>query len=673
MTSATRVSGPAPLSVVFDPIGVASGVVQPPGVDPNYATFSYSWVYGDPASGTWTHTGKSKNTSTAWIGAHVFETPGSYQVRLTVADETDSVYEYHQDITVTDPDAVFAARTFYVAAAPAGNDANPGTIGAPFLTAEHGITMAFAADGAARLRFRRGDTFTSATEWIFAGTGPRLIDAYGSGARPRIVFSGTNVGMRLQSAQDVRVCNLDVVSTSTTQPSFATGLTGGTQTLISGCTFDAFPFGLGSSYINELCAYESEFLNGSQYGIYLYGPDDTSGIHMAILGSRMSNAATHLLRTYISRSVIQGNKFENGGWTDMKLVGRELPNPSRYVCVVDNEIRSEVIDQLNIGPENATSAQHATHYLVEGNYFYSRQSGNQCIRQMGQDVTIRNNVFDIGINRRAIRVEPWGIGPVPARVVVEHNTAASVTNILYFLHSDSSDLTVNRNNLFYCPGGTVETPSGNVSSSGNVTAVTNLFATLAGIVGGEWDLTTSGSNAAVDVGSASLNRTDFVGRERPIGAGLDVGAFERQLGGITGTVLLHMAVLSVLESEVAVTGTVNIGLGLSNATLVPQAPPDGSLIAQVNLGFDLDGVLAGPIVGDGEIICVAFAGLTVQSTLAGGIVPGQAAPSIRGIGGATPPSEIPKPPPPGRGFPDMSNLWRGVRQFETRDGGTRKR
>jgi len=568
MTIATRVSGPAPLSVVFDPIGAASGVVQPEAPALDHKTLAYTWDFDDPSAGVWAHTGRSKNRSNAWIGAHVFETPGSYRVLLTIIDAAGTVFEYHEDITVTDPDVVFAARTFYVAGD--GSDLNPGTISQPFLTASAGVAAAFAINGAARLRFRRGDTFTPSGLTI-TGTGPRLIDSYGTGANPILAFSS---GGFTVNGTDVRICDLDCTATGS-----GTGIELGTLTNVCRCTLSGFDFAMGSNAKTEFCIYDCELIDSVQYGAYLFGVDDTTAIHLAVLGTLFDVAPNgHLIRTYMSRSVIEACRFEEPGFSSLKLVGRPpTPDVSHHVCVVGNYIGCETAPGiLGIGPENETlTDQVATDYLVEGNYFYSRTAGNSCIRIMGPRITVRNNIFDLTDNRRAIRVEPWGASPEPTEVVVEHNTFVSAGAILYVLEAESSDLTVLRNNLYYCPGGTIETPIGDVSASGNVTATSNPFETLPGIVGGEFALTTSGTNPAVDTAVASLTRRDFAGRPRPFGAGLDVGAFERQgdvLSVVGGNIDFVFGVDGALSVLPVIGGNIDFRLGVDGGVTVTGAP-----------------------------------------------------------------------------------------------------
>jgi PKD repeat protein len=106
---ASRVQGVAPLAVFFDAINVP-GVAQPPVVNSRreYADYNYTWNFNDPASGTWATSGRSKNEADGYVAAHVFETPGTYTVTLSVKNGI-SVDETHQvTITVEDPDTVYA-------------------------------------------------------------------------------------------------------------------------------------------------------------------------------------------------------------------------------------------------------------------------------------------------------------------------------------------------------------------------------------------------------------------------------------------------------------------------------------------------------------------------------------------------------------------------------------
>jgi len=104
---ASRVQGVAALAVFFDAINVP-GVAQPPEVSGRreYADFSYTWNFNDPSSGTWATSGRSKNEANGYVTAHVFETPGTYIVTLSVIDGIGVDETYQVTITVEDPDTV---------------------------------------------------------------------------------------------------------------------------------------------------------------------------------------------------------------------------------------------------------------------------------------------------------------------------------------------------------------------------------------------------------------------------------------------------------------------------------------------------------------------------------------------------------------------------------------
>jgi len=520
MTTASRTSGVAPLSVVFDPIGDLS-VVQPSGAQPDHAEFTYAWNYGDAASGAWQHIGKSKNTSNAWIGCHVFEDPGTYRVTLQVTDAGGTVHDYHEDITVLDPADVFAGRTVFVAAN--GNDGNPGTQAQPFRTVNQGLVAASSLIGARRVLLRRGDTFDTGSSLVVNGGGPVLIGAYGSGSRPHIRFTGSTGGFSLSGAQDARLEQLTMEVSSATMFAFTPGVNCGHHTTVSRCEIEGFYMGVNVDSVNFVTIYETDLLNNQDYGMYAYGPTDSSCSHVAIMGNRFDGTNQHLLRTYMSYSLIQANSFEDANVSAMKLVGRPLPHPSHHVCVVDNRVTTEVIaDAVGIGPENSTSDQHATDYQVDGNLFRSRVSGNNCLQLRGYRMVARNNVFDVD-DRRGIRVEGWGVGPTPHSIRVENNTLYSVSGWQgRLLWAATSDSTIAQNNIIWCPGGSAETPAGSVTSTNNL--MTN--PQFVDAPNGNFSL--SPSSPGVDAGVPSRVTVDFWGNSRSAGSAPDIGAIERQ-------------------------------------------------------------------------------------------------------------------------------------------------
>ncbi|MFT7534144.1 MAG: hypothetical protein ACI85K_000089 [Hyphomicrobiaceae bacterium] len=524
MTTATRTTGVAPLAVFFDSVGATSGVVQPPGADPDYNSSTHLWTYGDPGSGNWQYSGKSKNRSVGYEGAHVYETAGTYRATLSVIDAAGARTDYHQDVLVTDPDTVFATKTFYVAAS--GDDLNAGTIAQPFKTVARGVQEAFVNNNSARLLLRRGDVFVASSSLALgSAAGPFLMGAYGQGSDPRIEFSQQYVGIGARQVGDLRLVDLDLTSTSTTQISWARGLGVGNQTTVLRCAFSNFGYAVSLNHRSGMALVECDILDSTEYGLYAYGPDDTTAVHLAIMGNRFRVAGQHLLRTYISRSVIHANHFGDagGGHTALKLCGRGAAMPSQFLCVTDNYLTTETVDVMTTGPENGQSDQHMRFVLIEGNHWSSQGSGSHALQVRGSRFVVRNNVFDLAA-RRGIEVARWGVSPVPDRVCIEHNTAYSSTSGSFSLLGSvaSSDLTIVRNNIIVAPNGSVQALGGTIVQSNNLTANAMLVAPNAG------DFRLQAGSPAIDAGVGTSVILDFDGSSRPVGNGVDIGASEYQ-------------------------------------------------------------------------------------------------------------------------------------------------
>ena len=167
----SRTSGVAPLYVFFDATATTAAATNRP-----FHELEYRWDFGDAASGSWTSTpgmpNLSRNQATGPVAAHVFESPGTYTVSLTALDGAAPATKSVQ-ITVADPDTVFAANTLCVGNSQpvAGSGGCPA--GAAVL-ASCDFDAAINNNIASRKRilFRRGDTFAPTTTPASASTAP---------------------------------------------------------------------------------------------------------------------------------------------------------------------------------------------------------------------------------------------------------------------------------------------------------------------------------------------------------------------------------------------------------------------------------------------------------------------------------------------------------------------
>src|SRR3972149_6052856 len=99
----SRTSGVAPLSVFFDATTTTSDATTRP-----FHDLDYAWDFGDPSAGAWALDGLPKNQAKGGVAGHVFETPGTYTVTLTVRNALGETDTQRVSITVQDPEVVFA-------------------------------------------------------------------------------------------------------------------------------------------------------------------------------------------------------------------------------------------------------------------------------------------------------------------------------------------------------------------------------------------------------------------------------------------------------------------------------------------------------------------------------------------------------------------------------------
>lgn len=167
--NSTRTSGTAPLAVLFDTIGSTSENTTNPVKD-----LETHFNYGDERGENWPTTGRPKNRDTGGLmGAHVYTQPGTYTVSARVTDGT-LVDQATMEITVADPDVVYAG-TNTVCVDPTG-----GTTGGP--TGAEYRTSIGTIESNKRYLLRRGQTFGDIT--LPLGTSGGQFGAYGEGAAP---------------------------------------------------------------------------------------------------------------------------------------------------------------------------------------------------------------------------------------------------------------------------------------------------------------------------------------------------------------------------------------------------------------------------------------------------------------------------------------------------------
>jgi hypothetical protein len=399
--------------------------------------------------------------------------------------------------------------------------------------------------------FERGQTFTSSsTVNRNSRSGPFIIGAHGQGANPVIysAHSGTTLSLSA-SLSDVRIVDVDFTGG---YPGGAVGhgLSLGTDSLLLRSRVSSYSYGAVHSGSRKDSNFfvDCDFVNNEKYGIYY-----SQGRHVAVLGTRFDDVALngslkeHLLRTYVSRSLIEHNTFRGANSKhQLKFIGIEpgqfggsFDHIVRYCIISDNlfEDSGSMDWMITIGPENGSSDQRIEDLIFERNIVRADSGTQVGARISGTDITIRNNVFDGTLANGSVKgiiLDNRGIDPATRNAALYNNTAYSNSNqtlIFCNISSDTVDSTV-RNNLVSAPNdnSTVVVLGGGVGLVEDHNLLTDTPG-MANPSAGDFRLVAG--SPAIDVGTMLLSvHQDMIGVVRPVdGNGssteeFDVGAFE---------------------------------------------------------------------------------------------------------------------------------------------------
>ncbi len=497
MSTALRTSGVAPFAVFFDAVENSTGLTTPPTEDSRslYSQLHYQWNFGDSSAGTWSISGREKNEAVGFVAGHVFETPGTYTVQLKITDEDGEARFYEQDIEVTDPDDVYESPsgvTYYVSSSSGSNSNNGLSSSSPFQTFDFAVSTLFASNGPRRLLLRRGDSFTTAGLSTFNNkTGPYTIGMYGSsGAKPIVSISsaGQQVFAFGASSTDVRIVDIDFVGTGDQNEIL---FRPGTNMLLLRSSVSDFGSGVSTSsaHGNKPGNFivDCEFENIVNYDIYY-----NFGQNVAIMGNTLNQVQDeHLIRSYITHSLIEHNHFTGGRASkhQLKFKGyyptgdsnRDADTPTEtveYSIISDNlfEQPGPVDWVLAVGPVDASKDQRVDNCVIERNYFKAGSGTQVFVILWARYMTVRNNIFDAtgaDDSVSAISLQQRGIEPPPLGNEIYHNTAfrtdgnSSQTLVVVSGSSDASETTA-INNLGACSNGQAISYSGQtLTSQGN--------------------------------------------------------------------------------------------------------------------------------------------------------------------------------------------------------------
>ena len=505
----SRFSGVAPLAVFFD----ASNTTTVPVSPRPFHDLDYRWNFGEtalPGNGTWTTGSKpgvsSRNLASGPVSAHVYETPGTYTVSLTVSDGANSISNACVQIVVSDPDVVFAgtntvcigATSLPVAATggcPAGAVAQ--------MTADFAVGISFATTGK-RVLFRRGDIWTApggAGVARISPDGPGIVGAFGAGASPLVrpaLPAGNNMleisGLRgTPNVKDWRIMDLEFDGQGTMRSNGVVGAAGAQQITLVRLKF--YDIGKGILFSGQaldfpctaLCPLTGPLGEKGYDQIAIYNTDiqrsinPTGGGGMGLEATRLSllgnfvndtTAAEHPIRIqYASKAVIQSNDF--GLPPNAKSVftlrainvgvgGVTSPGITEQAVISDNLFRGGLSSQIvHIRPSAATEDQRIRDIIFDGNFILGGSGAQDALITSADEITVRNNIINMtgGFNYNCMRFEQSGAEPAHSEIRVYNNTCFTndpgtgiTPPTLRFVTLDATNTNVSiKNNLGYAP------------------------------------------------------------------------------------------------------------------------------------------------------------------------------------------------------------------------------
>lgn len=553
----SRTRGVAPLAVFFDTRGTSADSAGQP-----FRDLAYCWQFGDAQAGVFAATGRARSGAMGPVAAHVFETPGSYRVTLTVRDRQGRTASTGVTVHVDDPSRVFAGEATVClsdnrdfAGCPAGARHVTGNDIAESLGRE--------VQPGQRLLLRRGGSFTGALRLDVPG--PGVIGAFGpaSAARPRISnHKGETFAISGEEGKfsDWRLMDLELAGTEATRGVGvggrakdlailrvrATGLGGSviaSESIINYLNDHGSP---GHDVIDGLFLQDSELRQAA--GGLGHGLMGIAGRRVLVAGNvlRDSTGGEHVLRAFfLERAVISNNDFGEApkGRHLLKLHAPKFDRPgvgrgkhSQEIVISENLFRGTGGHEWSVavGPQNGTSDERVRDLVVERNLFTPGPDAQVALMLQASGVTVRDNVFDRGAGSQCIAGGRRGVEPAPSDVLIVHNTCYSTAESPFLAKFDGTVQGLRVfNNLLVGPhvSAVVVRPDG-AETGGNVALPTP--EPRASAWNRALDFMPEPSSPALDA-ALPLHQTpwDFLGRKRPQDGNADgsavpdVGALER--------------------------------------------------------------------------------------------------------------------------------------------------
>ncbi len=446
-TSAAAPAAGAPQAVIqmLDPAAMVGSGVVVNGVNSVVGAGSdidanFQWNFGDPTG--------AHDTLGGFNASHVYATPGTYDVTLTVTNINGKTSTASAKVVI----AADARRPIYVNAA-TGDDANNGTT--PALAVRTAARGGQLVGNDTELLFARGQTFDLASAVQLKASNV-LVGAYGTGAQPVINFtapasqtvffttlSGSAIGVTIQDLSLTTEGGTPLADIA--NPPMAINV-GGYDIVVQRCTFndvayavDAVGSPVGLSVFDNA---SPQVLGLNGYFVWL-----TGGADVSIVGNRVAGSVhEHVIRTT--------------GETGLLVADNVLANSDGKGCIEAHAGADIWIDgntvaggDVRVGPLDgdgeATDSATDT-VVIQDNKVYDT---NVRVTPGSHHVMIRNNAVMIDATGDCYELDGTDAdGRVSADIRLLDNTAVSTATSGQFLQvlSYNDGITL-EDNLYVSP------------------------------------------------------------------------------------------------------------------------------------------------------------------------------------------------------------------------------
>jgi hypothetical protein len=244
---------------------------------------------------------------------------------------------------------------------------------------------------------------------------------------------------------------------------------------------------------------------------------------------------------YVYKAVISHNDLSNPLPTKhvvklhALLYGVSPTGYSEQVVLSDNKFTggNGVDWPVAIGPQNAQLDERVRNVIVERNWFAPDPSQDVALILWAQDVTVRNNLFNLTgtAGQHGTVIERRGIEPAPANVHVYNNSfySNSTGNFVPIQFNLGTGM-VAKNNLGYAPLSTSRDMVAGTATIANNTPDAGIlvspgFLGLTPVLPADFAL--GALSSAINAGTTVPVFSDILRSNRPLNGAFDLGAYER--------------------------------------------------------------------------------------------------------------------------------------------------